>query len=96
MWADGEGYRFTRLTEDQVLVDFDHESAKNPVNWTHVSVIKLTGYEQIKLTASYLRQLEKENVHRPHSTLSGAQLWNIVLFTQQCRSSDDARIQCHR
>lgn len=54
MWADGEGYRFTRLTEDQVLVDFDHESAKNPVNWTHVSVIKLTGYEQIKLTASHL------------------------------------------
>ncbi|GKZ83741.1 hypothetical protein AnigIFM56816_008837 [Aspergillus niger] len=35
MWADGEGYRFTRLTEDQVLVDFDPESAKNPVNWTH-------------------------------------------------------------
>ncbi|GKZ33079.1 hypothetical protein AbraIFM66950_002854 [Aspergillus brasiliensis] len=36
MWADGEGYRFTRLTEDQVLVDFDHDSAKDPVNWTHV------------------------------------------------------------
>ncbi|PYH31677.1 putative MFS multidrug transporter [Aspergillus neoniger CBS 115656] len=35
MWADSEGYRFTRLTEDQVLVDFDHDSARNPINWTH-------------------------------------------------------------
>lgn len=89
MWADSEGYRFTRLTEDQVLVDFDHDSARNPINWTHVSN-QNDGLWVLKLTSSHLRQLGEENVHRSHSALPSAQLRDIVLFTQQCRSSDDA------
>ena len=37
MASDGEGYRLTRLREDQILVDFDQGSPQNPVNWSHVS-----------------------------------------------------------
>ena len=95
MWADSEGFRFTRLTEDQVLVDFDHDSARNPFNWT-LGSNQNDGLWVLKLTSSHLRQLGKENVHRSHSALPSAQLRDIVLFTQQCRSSDDARIQCYR
>ncbi|RAK99436.1 MFS transporter [Aspergillus ibericus CBS 121593] len=35
MALEDRGYRLTRLSEDHILVDFDHGSPENPVNWTH-------------------------------------------------------------
>jgi hypothetical protein len=64
-----EGYTLTKLSQDEILVEFSDQSIANPPNWTAVRTNLCIILRLLKLT----RCIEKKTVQRHRGTLRGSQ-----------------------
>lgn len=67
--TDG-GYTLTKLSQDEILVEFSDQSAVNPPNWTAVRKISL--YARLSIL-NINPSIEKEVVQCHRGTLRGNQ-----------------------
>lgn len=58
-----EGYRLVKLSEHQVLVEFEDGSSENPSNWQFVSVHQIEAMRICPLTTSF--PIRPENCTSP-------------------------------